>query len=150
MAIDVSGFGTQVQLRASNTFPAGFTITELADDADPVDVPSIQIGDKAMGLNGDLVKWSKANPLPVTLNVIPGSEADRNLSILAEANRAGKNKLSARDIITLTVIKPDGSVAIYNEGMITDAMMGDAVASSSRLKTKPYAFAFENWIKTNG
>jgi hypothetical protein len=148
MSINASGFGTQVQIHAVPTFPAGFTVTNLPDDADPVDVPSTQINDKSMGLNGDLVTWSKGNPLPVTINVLPNSESDINLAILAEANRVGRGKLSANDVITLTVIKPDGSTATYINGKITDAMFGDAIASSSRLKTKPYAFAFENVITT--
>jgi len=89
MANDVSGFGLRIRLTASRTFPAGITITQFADDADPFDIPSLQIADTAMGLNGDLISWSKANPIKPTLNVIPASEDDRNLAVLLEANRVG-------------------------------------------------------------
>src|SRR5574343_1608278 len=106
---NISGFGLQIQVIASVTFPSGFTLTQFADDADPFDLPSIQIADKAMGLNGDLVVWSKANPIPVTVNVIPGSDDDKNLAILYDANRVGRGKVSARDEITLVGIYPDGS-----------------------------------------
>lgn len=147
---DISGFGLQVRLIASVTFPAGISITQFADDADPLDLPSIQISDKAMGLNGDLLTWSKATAIPATVAVVPGSEDDQNLSVLAEANRVGKGKNSARDIITLTVIYPDGRTLTLTQGKITDSMFGNSVASAGRLKSKPYIFTFENMNVTAG
>lgn len=141
---DISGFGIRVILRASNTFPQGITLTQFADDADPFDTPSQQIMDKAMGLNGDLVVWSKANPITPTLNVIPDTDDDRNLQVLAEANRVGRGKTSARDVITMTVIYPSGRSLTLNQGKITDAILTQPTASAGRLKTKPFAFAFEN------
>lgn len=141
---DISGFGLRIQLIADKTFPVGVPVTQFADDADPFDLPSLQIADKAMGLNGDLITWSKANPIIVTLNVIPGSLDDINLGILLEANRVGRGKIGARDIITLIGIYPDGRVITLSPGSITDGMPGDSVSSAGRLKTKSYAFAFEN------
>lgn len=143
MANDVSGFGLRVRITASRTFPAGFTVTQFADDADPFDLPSIQVADKAMGLNGDLVTWSKANPILPTINVIPGSEDDRNLAVLLEANRVGRGKTGARDVITMTGTYPDGRSITLSAGVITDGMPGNSVASAGRLKSKSYAFAFE-------
>jgi hypothetical protein len=143
---DISGFGLQVQIVASNTFPAGITLTQFADDSDPLDVPSLQIADKAMGLNGDLIVWSKANPLAATINVIPDSDDDVNLNILFEANRVGRGKVSAQDVITMTIIYPDGSVKTLTQGKPTDFMPARSVASAGRQKTRPYVFAFENAI----
>lgn len=143
MANDVSGFGLRLRITASRTFPAGFTVTQFADDADPFDLPSIQIADKAMGLNGDLVTWSKANPINTTVNVIPGSEDDRNLAVLLEANRVGRGKSGARDQITMTGTYPDGRSITLSAGVITDGMPGNSVASAGRLKSKAYQFAFE-------
>jgi hypothetical protein len=140
---NISGFGTVVQIRASNTFPIGFPVTQFADDADSLDIPSVQIADKASGLNGDLVAWSKANPIPVTLNIIPNSDDDKNLSILFEANRVSRGKRSANDVITMTVIYPDGSKTIFKEGIITDGMPGRSISNAQRQKTKAYVFAFE-------
>lgn len=144
---DISGFGVRIIVRASVTFPQGISLTQFADDADPFDTPSQQIMDKAMGLNGDLVVWSKANPITPTLNVIPNTEDDRNLQVLAEANRVGRGKTSARDIITMTVIYPDGRSLTLNQGKITDAILTQPIASAGRLKTKPFAFAFENMTR---
>jgi hypothetical protein len=143
---DISGFGLRVNVIASNTFPVGFNVTQFADDADPFDLPSLQIGDTAMGLNGDLIRWSKANPIKITLNVVPGSLDDINLGILLEANRVGKGKLGAGDRITMTGLYPNGEFITLIEGTITDGMPGNSVASAGRMKSKAYIFAFENKI----
>ena len=146
MSYDISGFGVEAQLVASSTFPSGFTITEFADDADPIDIPSQQIADKAMTLNGDLVTWSTANHIPVTINVIPGGDDDLNLSVLLEANRVGQGKTSARDVITYvsTTPGPEGRTLTLTNGRITDGPVGNGIASSGRIKSKAYIFAFEN------
>lgn len=143
MTQDISAFGIRVQLVASVTFPAGITLTQFADDADSLDIPSQQLADKAMGVNGDLVVWSRANPLNLTMNIIPGSEDDRNLDVLAEANRVSRGKQGARDTITATAIYPDGRTQTWSNGRITDAVLGRALASSGRMKSKPYVFTFE-------
>lgn len=145
---DISAFGIRVQLVASVTFPAGISITQFADDADSLDVPTLQVRDKAMGVNGDLVTWSKANPLLTTINIIPASEDDRNLAVLLEANRVARGKTGARDVITMTAVYPDGSTLTWSNGAITDGTPGKALASSGRIKTKPYSFAFENLARS--
>lgn len=146
MANDISGFGFSINLVATSTFPAGLKITQFADDADPFDTPAIALADKAMGLNGDLVVWSKASPIEVTVNVIPGSHDDDNLAILAEANRVGKGKSSARDSITLTGIYPTGRTITLVAGRITNGTVAPSIASAGRLKTRPYMFTFENRV----
>jgi len=143
---DISGFGLRIQIIASNTYPVGFNVTQFADDADPFDIPSIQIADSAMGLNGDLISWAKANPIKIVLNVIPNSIDDINLGILLEANRVGRGKIGARDIITMTGIYPNAGFITLSNGIITDGMPGNAVASSGRMKTKVYNFSFENKV----
>lgn len=144
MVEHVAGFGSEVRVIASFTFPTGFTVTQFADDADPFDVPSIQLADKAMGLNGDLVVWGKASPIVVTINVIPETDDDVNLGILAEANRVGRGKPSVRDMITLVKAGPDGKMISLINGIMTDAAPASSIASSGRLKSKTYTFAFEN------
>lgn len=143
---NISGFGLSASIIASKTFPIALYLTEFADDTDPFDIPSLQIADKAMGLNGDLLTWSKPNPINATLSVVPGSFTDINLAILLEANRVGKGKIGARDVITLTVFYPAGNFIIVQNGAITDGPPSSSVASSARLKSKTYGFTFENRI----
>jgi len=143
---DISATGVQVQIIASNTFPIGFNINQFADDADPLDSASIQIADKAMGLNGDLVSWATASPIPMILNLIPGSDDDRNLSMLAEMNRIGRGKTGAKDKITAIVVYPDNEIYMLTDGIMTDAQMINSSAQSGRKKTRSYVFAFENKV----
>lgn len=141
---DVSAFGLKVNIVASLTFPMGIEITAFADDADPVDSASIQLRDKAAGVNGDLVVWSKANAIPMTLSVLPNTPDDANLQVLAKANRAAKGRRAVQDEITAVIVYPDGTTLRLVRGAITDGIIGQPAASSGRLKTKPYIFAFED------
>jgi hypothetical protein len=143
MANNISGFGGVVNIIASNTFPVGFPVTQWADDSDPLDFSSVRVADTAMGVNGDLISWSRAASLPMVLNVIPGSQDDINLQILADANRVGQGKNSADDTITATVVYPDNTVITLTGGKLTDAQFGKGISSAGRLKTKSYAFSFE-------
>lgn len=149
MSLDISGFGLQINLVASVTFPAGLPISQFADDADPFELESISILDKAMGLNGDLVTWAKAVPIPLAIAVIAGSDDDINLQILADANRVAQGKFSARDVITMTGIYPNDSSITLFKGRITDAMFGNSVAGSGRLKTKVYKFIFQDKVSAS-
>lgn len=146
MAEDISGFGIVLTVVASNTFPVGFNVSQFADDADPMDLPAITINDAAMGVNGDLITWSKAVPLKMTIGVIAGSDDDQNLAALLEANRTGRGKVSARDDITITAVYPSGNTLTLAQGKILEGMPGSSVASAGRLKTKTYGFAFENRV----
>lgn len=143
---NISGFGIVVSIIASNTFPTGFTVTQFADDSDPLDFATVKIADVAMGLNGDLITWSKAASLPMVLNIIPNSDDDRNLEILADANRVSQGKNSANDLINASVVYPDGTVVILNKGKMTDAQFGRSISSAGRQKTKSYTFQFESKV----
>jgi len=143
---NISGFGLSINIVASKTFPVGLYIDQFADDTDPTDLTNLQIADKAMGLNGDLIIWSKPNPIIINVSVIPGSFADINLAILLEANRVGRGKIGARDVLIMNVNYPAGNFIILQNGAITDGPVASSVASSARLKSKTYSFCFENRI----
>jgi len=139
---NISAFGYVITIVASNTFPVGFTVTQGASDGDPLDMPSVRIGDLVLGVNGDPISWNKAVPLPMTVSVIPNGLDDINLTVLANANRAAQGKSSAQDIITATIVYPDGSVTTLTQGAITDAPFGKSLSSDGRVKTRQFAFLF--------
>lgn len=142
---NISATGLEVTVRASQTFPQGFTVTAFADDADPLDGPNVDIGDSAMGVNGDLVVWNTPVPLEITLNVLPGTEDDRNLELLAEANRMAKGKISARDNITMTFRYPvAGKRFTLVNGHLRSIPPVYSAASGGRIKSRAYTFRFEN------
>lgn len=144
---NITGSGLVITLTASNTFPQGLTLTQFADDADALDIPSIKVGDSAIGLNGDLVVWNKAAVKPLTINIIPGGQDAINLGILLAANTPGRGRFPARDEIYLTAIYPSGATVTAIGGAITDGQPGDGVASAGRLKTRAFTFAFEDIIE---
>ena len=143
---NISAFGIQISLLASNTYPAGVTLNQFSDDTDAIDVPVLQIADSAMGINGDLITWSKANPIKFTMSVLPSTVNDRILGILFEANRPGRGRTGAQDIITLNIQYPAGNVVQLVNGVIIDGFPFSGAQSTGRLKTKTYSFAFESRI----
>lgn len=146
MTVNVAGFGTSIRIVASNTFPIGFEVNQFADDADPIDLPNIEIMGRGMGLNGDLVVWTIAQPIIATINILAGSEDDRNLSLLFDANRVGRNKNSARDTITSIISYPDDLPLTLTTGATMEFPPGRSIASEGRFKSNAYMFAFENRI----
>jgi len=88
-------------------------------------------------------------PIPLNIAVINGSPEDVNLGIVHEANRVGRGKASAQDVITITAEYPNGSTITVTAGKMTDGMPGSSISSSGRQKTKTYKFVFQNIIKTS-
>ena len=143
MSTDISGFGLQLRITATNTFPTGFSVSQFADDADPFDIPELTIGEAAMGLNGELITWSKAVPIAINIAVVPDSDDDKNLAILFDANRVSKGKSSALDVISMTGVYPNGKIDTLTGGKIIAGMFGNSVASAGRFKSKTYKFMME-------
>lgn len=149
---NISGFGASLQIIPSLSYPYGFTVTEFADDTNPFELPSMQIQDKAMGVNGDLLLWSKANPIIFNLAVIPGTDADSDnnkLQTVFNNNRAARGKLPLKDVITIVAILPTGNVITMSQGGITDGKPGYTITSAGRLETMVYSFAFEQITGVN-
>lgn len=146
--INVSGFGLKGRLVATKTFPQGYGFQAFADDADPLDSPDFTAADTATALNGDLVVWSRASGIEVGFNILPTSEDDVNFSTLLNANRVGKAKTGARDVITIVTTYPSGMTVTYSKGVIISGSLLPAVASSGRIKTRQYRFRFESVTKT--
>lgn len=140
----ISAAGFFITLVADKTFPAGIILRKFADDSDPFDFPDITVAEYGIGLNGDMVVWQKAVPLPIDLNVLPNTDEEKNLSVLLEANRQKKGKNSAKDVITITANYPDGTVKTLQSGAILVGSPMQSIASNGRMKTKHYGFVFEN------
>lgn len=145
--INVSGFGLLGRVVANKTYPNGFSLTQFADDADPLDSPDIAIADSANGLNGDMVVWSRPAGIEIAFNIIPTSEDDVNLSTLLEANRVGKGKRGARDLVNIVTTYPSGMIVTYSKGIIVSGSLIPGVSSGGRIKTRQYRFRFENVTK---
>lgn len=141
---NVSAGGLSIRLIASLKFPVGFNITALASDADPLDFPEVTIGEAELNLNGNLVSSKTPNPYNVTLNVIPGSDDDRNLDVLFQAN--APRRFAQMDDITMIVTYPDGSVRTALRGICVSYNPGKGVGANGKMKSRPYKFVFADII----
>ena len=145
---DISGFASVVRLTATSTFPNGFDVTEFADDADAIEITDLTVGDTGMGLNGDLLVWSRPAVIEFAVNVIPGSQADVNCGILLEANRVAKGKRSARDVISAVANYSTGEIVTLSKGKIITGTVIPGIQQTGRIRTKTYRVRFENVSKT--
>ena len=142
----VSITGLSVFLVAVPTYPAGVTLTQFADDSDPLDSDNVEIAGSGVGLNGDLVVWDKPNAVSMRLSVIPGSEDHAKLNRIWEVNRTAKNKLSVQDKVQAVVRYPDGtSVSLTNGAMVSGPALTGGSAEG-KLKTPSYGFIFEGRV----
>jgi len=149
MAQDISVFGLTGNLTASKTFPNGMSISEFADDADPLDSPDLEIADMSMGPNGDTITWSRPQLIEIVVNVIPQSQDDLNLTALADANRVAKGKSSARDEITIVWTYPNGMKVTASDGKMVTGPVVQSGSSNGRAKTKRFAFRFGQVTRQN-
>ena len=142
---DVSASGSTIALFASKTFPASFLMTQFADDADPFDMAAVTVAETAMDINGNLITWSTPTPQEITINVLAGSEEDKNLSIILEANLAKRGRRPAGDVITLVKSYANGDVLTARNGKITQGTRGTGVSSAGRMKSKAFTLVFQDF-----
>lgn len=142
---DVSASGFTLALFATKTFPASTLITQFADDADPFDMAAVAVAETAMDINGNLITWSAPTPQEITINVLAGSEEDKNLSIILEANLAKRGRRPAGDVITIVASYANGDVLTARNGKITQGIRGSAIASAGRMKSKTFTFVFQDF-----
>lgn len=142
--MDISASGISCTFTFSKTYPNGVQVNDWADDADPFDMPALIIAAVAMNVNGQMVSWSAPQPLLPTINVIPGSQSDIDLQIAFEANRPAAGKRISQDIVSVVATYPDGSTVTLSNGKMLSGAPGKSVANAGRLKSKPYAFAFQD------
>lgn len=76
--------------------------------------------------------------------MIPETEQERNLALLADANRPAKGKITTKDVIVMTASYPDGTRKTLTSGRLVASLPLTPVASAGRFKSKPYRFIFEN------
>lgn len=145
---DLSTTGFALRVVASNTFPQGFTVTAFSSDSDPWDSPALDVATVEMDLNGNMNSWSTPVPMTRTIGLTPGTEDERNMRALYEANRVGRDKRSARDIITIVATWPDGSTETMGGGKIVNGPSGNSTTQAARMKSVSYGFAFETYSST--
>lgn len=137
MLYDIAATGISIFIRSQTSFPQGFYVEGMADDADPLSFAELTVSEVDTNINGDVVAWGKPQVLNPTLNVISGSPADDNLQVLLNARKNG-----IREQCEMTVSYPDGSSVTASQGVIVTGTTGKGATSAGRTATRAYSFAF--------
>ena len=142
--MDVSGMGFKILVKDDKLFPRGFEINRTADGVDPFDFDTVTLGEATMDANGNQVYTCTPNPINFTINLLPTSEEDDNMSLLFEAHRPRAGVARTGGKITVTTIYPDGkSVTAIDCKFLT----GDprrSITANSKYKNKVYTFSCED------
>lgn len=147
MSVNIGGVGLKITVFASITFPQGFTLTEFSTEADPLEMPTdIEITSSQIGLNGDKAVWQVVPKLTVGINLMPNTEGDKNMQILANSNRKAKNKVAPIDTITFIISYPDGTIKTCTDGNIVVGKVADNVGTDSKFSPAHYVVDFANII----
>lgn len=140
--IDVSGFGTGIVVIAVQSFPMGFSLSQFADDIDPIEAKDVEPTGYEMLFDGDLFAFDKAAPIEISVGVIPGSEDDINLKILLQSKHGAKSLLALPDITSMIITYPDKGRVILTKGTILKGPLVDSITTAARRKGNKYTFVF--------
>lgn len=146
MANDISAMGIKAILIAAPSYPVGIEMTHFADDGDSLDASDMTIMQSGMGVNGDLVVWRVATPTTISINLIPGTPECDQMENLFKLNMTQKNKVSSKDVLTLTIVHPDGTTHILTNGYLVSGKPLQGYSSNGRAKTRTFSMVFENNI----
>ena len=145
MLFNISGYGLTISMIASNTFPVGILLRNFPDDQDAVSFTDMDIADYAVGVNADLITWSKGAAVKVSIGAIADSATDLQLALLLSANRVGPNKLSARDVFQCGIIQGNNNTGGFSNGLIISGPPFNTIQSTGKMKSKIYTFVFESY-----
>ena len=144
MAVDISAMGIKATILAVPSYPVGITLTQFADDGDSLNIPDMTIMQSGMGVNGDMVVWRTAVPCEVDVNLIPGTDECLAMENLFKLNMTQKNKVSSKDVLTMTINHPNGKIDILTNGYIIGGKPVQDYSSNGRAKTRTFRLVFEN------
>lgn len=145
---DTSHNGAIYTISASNTTAnVPLPISAFPKDTDPFDVPNSDIADMELGTNGDEITWSVANVVESSCAVIPATDDHEILQRIYDANKAEKGGPSAKDVITVVRILPNGETTTF-KGRITNGPSTTSLASSGKIKTPVYTFKWYKVFRT--
>jgi hypothetical protein len=140
--IDISGFQTGIIVVALASFPVGFSLSQFADDVDPLTVDVTETTGYEMLYDGSLFAFDKAAPIKLSVSVIPGSADDINLKILLQARKGSKSIVNLPDITSIVITYPDGGRVMLSSGTILSGPLADTIQTTGRKKGNTYSFVF--------
>lgn len=144
--IDVSGFGTGIAIVALQSFPMGFTLSQFADDQDPLTSKEVEPVGYEILYDGSVFAFDKGAPIEVVVSVISGSDDDINLKVLLQAKKSATSIIPLPDSTTMVITYPDGGRIILTNGSIFRGPLVDSVLQTGRRKSNSYTFVFGSYM----
>jgi hypothetical protein len=139
---NLSAFGTGITVVALSTFPVGFSLSEFADDSDPLVIDDVEpVGSENL-VDGSIFFFDKAAPVKVVVSLIAGSQDDLNCKILLQARKGSSSIINIPDITSLVINYPSTGLVAFSEGSIVSGPLGDSIQQSGRFKGNKYTFMF--------
>lgn len=139
---NISGFGTRITIIALKSFPMGFSLSQFADDEDPLRAKEVEPFGYEMLYDGSIFPYSKTSPVEVSVSVIPNGDDDINLKILLNSKTSKISLLPFDDNTSMIITYPDGGRAILSNGTIIRGPALDSVLSVGRRGSNTYTFVF--------
>jgi hypothetical protein len=139
--INIGAHGLSIQLIALQSFPMGFSLSQFADDVNPLDVKDTEPFGYELLYDGEMFAFDKANVIELSISVIAGSDDDINLKILLQSRKGGARIAPIPDAVTLVISYPTGTVML-TKGTILAGPLADTVLADGRKKGNTYRFAF--------
>lgn len=145
---DVSALGFSIIVKDDKLFPQGFVIRQTGDQADPLDIQDVTVGEALVDANGNLVYAGAPSPIQFNIVLLPTTEEDDNMSRLFEAHRlvAGRTRTGGK--MSVTVQYADGQTATANSVYFISGGVARSIGQPSRYKTKTYTMAAENIVRS--
>lgn len=145
--IDIGAYGLSINVVALQSFPMGFSLSEFADDADPLVVEETEPFGYELLFDGDIFSFDKASVIKLSVTVIAGSEDDTNLRLLLQSKKGSKSILPVPDMTTMVITYPTGHV-ILTKGTIISGPLADSSRADGRKHGNKYTFVFAAFAGT--
>lgn len=140
--IDISGFGTGITVIATTSFPTGFTLTQFADDEDPLNVENTEVSGYEKLYDGSIFTYDKTSPLLLSVGLIPNTEDDINMKILMQMRKSSVHLLPLPDTTSMVICYPDGGKVAMSQGTVLSGPLADSLTTQGRRKGNVYHFVF--------
>lgn len=140
--IDVSAFGTGINIVATTSFPMGFSLSQFADDEDPISIQDVEVSGFEKLYDGGIFTFDKTSPVLLSVGIMPNTDDDSNLKILMQMRKSSPSLLPLQDTTSMIITYPDGGRVVLTSGSILSGALADSITTQGRKKGNVYHFVF--------
>jgi hypothetical protein len=140
--IDISSFGSSVAIISTQSFPMGFSLTQFADDEDPLTVEEVEVSGYEKLYDGNIFIFDKTSPILMSVAVMPNTDDDINMKILMQMRKSSPQLLPLPDTVSAVITYGDGGRVILSNGGVLTGSLADSLSKDGRKKGNLYHFVF--------